>query len=261
MGNRNIDYQEVTETADSYVSNEQIERMYKRYQWAAEIAKNKDVIEVGCGTGQGLNLLLTTSKTVQACDISKEMIKKAKENYLDEDISFSVSKENLLPYSDNTADCIIFFEAIYYIENISELINEIKRVLRKGGKLLISTANPDLYDFNKSPYSFHYYGAESMNSLFVEKGFDVELFGDVSLKKISLKQKIFRFAKYIAVKFDLIPKTMVGKKIFKKIVFGKLVIMPKKIIFSDDKSSINFKNIEPVKNLDYKVILAECKLI
>ena len=250
---------EVTETSNSFVSKEQIQRMENRYSWASSLSKSKDVIEIACGTGQGLGLIQNSARSVKACDISKEMINTAKETYSKESIEFQVSDAQALPYDNNSADIIILFEAIYYLENIFQFMHEVKRVLRPNGELLISTANCDLYDFNPSPFSIQYYGSKDLYDLLSTNKFCVELFGDCSLRNTSLKQKLFRFIKYFSVKMNLMPKTMTGKKILKKLVFGELIEMPNKLISTDNVSN-DFNSILPESNVDYKVILARAKL-
>ena len=250
---------EVTETSKSFVSKEQIQRMENRYSWASSLSKSKDVIEIACGTGQGLSLIQNSARSVKACDISKKMINTAKETYSEESIEFQVSDALSLPYKNNSADIIILFEAIYYLKNISQFMHEVKRVLRPNGELLISTANSDLYDFNPSPYSINYYGAKDLYDLLAENNYKVELFADLSLKNITIKQKLFRLIKYLSVRLNLMPKTMKGKKIFKNIVYGDLVKMPK--ILKIDNSNLNsYNKIIPEPNYDYKVILARAIL-
>jgi ubiquinone/menaquinone biosynthesis C-methylase UbiE len=260
MNKEMIDFQEVTETSNSFVSEEQIDRMENRYNWAASLCKSKDIIEVACGTGQGLSILYPIASSIKACDISEKMIAIAKENYPSKKMDFFVSDAIVLPFDDNSADIILLFEAIYYIEDIGKLMDEIKRVLRPNGELLISTANCDLYDFNPSPFSIKYFGAKNLYQLLNKNKFTVELYGDYSLKNISLIQKLFRIIKYITVKMNMIPKTMTAKIFFKKLVFGNLVEMPNH--FSPKKCKLNsFDKISNEPNIHYKVILARAVLL
>ena len=253
-----IDFQEVTETSNSFVSEEQIIRMENRYNWASSLSKSKDVIEVACGTGQGLSLIQKNANSLKACDISAEMISIAKEVYREDSIEFHVSDAKILPFSDNSADIIILFEAIYYLDDITKFMTEVIRVLRPNGELLISTANSDLYDFNPSPHSTKYFGVKDLYDLLSEYNFKVELFADLSLRNMTIKQKLFRFIKYLAVRLRLMPKTMRGKKIFKKIVFGDLIQMPYKL--NPNTNFNGFNKIIPKPNFSYKVILAKAKL-
>ena len=250
---------EVTETSKSFVSKEQIQRMENRYSWAANLCKSKDIIEVACGTGQGLNLLYKDANSLKARDISEKMINIAKQSYAEKSIDFQVSDAQELPYKDHSADIIILFEAVYYLENISRFLHEVKRVLRPNGELLLSTANCNLYDFNPSPFSVQYYGSKDLYDLLTTNNYSVELFGDYPLANTSLKQKLFRLMKYISVKMNLMPKTMTGKKILKKLVFGELVEMPSKLTSTNNVFN-DFDRIPPEPNINYKVIFARATL-
>jgi len=61
-----------------------------------------------------------------------------------------------MPFEDKSKDVIILFEAIYHIPDADRFVKECVRVLWPGGKVLVGTANKDLYDFNPSPYSYKY---------------------------------------------------------------------------------------------------------
>lgn len=102
-------------------------------------------------------------------------------------------------------------------------------MLRPGGKVLIATANKDLYDFNPSPHSNKYYGVAELNDLFARHGFKTEFFGYMPVGDVSMRQRVLRPVKKLAVMLGFMPKSMAGKKFFKKIVFGELVRMPVEI--------------------------------
>jgi len=223
-----VDYSTVTELSGSYVSQEQIDRIYNRYYWAGEYCHNKDVLELACGTGQGLGYLLKIAKTLHAGDYSEKILKIAQKHYRNRVALREFDAQNM-PYKDNSMDVIILFEAIYYLPSAERFVSECRRVLREGGKVLIATANKDLYDFNPSPNSYKYYGVVELQELFKKQGFTVEFYGNTSVDILSLRQKLFRPIKRWAVKFGLIPKTLEGKRIIKRLIFGRLVKMPSEI--------------------------------
>jgi len=167
-----VDYLSVTELSGSYVSQEQIDRICNRYYWAGKYCYNKDVLEVACGTGQGLGYLLKITKTLYAGDYSEKILKIAQKHYGNR-IALKQFDAQKLPYKNNSMDVIILFEAIYYLSSAEKYIIECRRVLRDGGKVLIATANKDLYDFNPSPHSYKYYGVVELKELFTKQGFKV----------------------------------------------------------------------------------------
>lgn len=224
----NTDYLSVTELSGDVIAYEQLERICNRYYWAGKQCIQKDVLEVACGTGQGLGYLSKLAKTIKAGDHSHKIIQLARKHY-GEKIALYQFDAQKIPFEDKSIDIIIIFEAIYYLPNAARFASECRRVLRKGGKVLISTANKDLFDFNPSPFSYKYYGTMELNDLFSLHGFSVECFGNTPVDTISLRQRILRPIKKLAVKLDLIPKTTSGKKFLKRIVFGKMVRMPVEI--------------------------------
>jgi len=218
----------VTELSGDEVTDEQVERMCHRYYWAANYCKGKDVVEVACGTGQGVGYLVSISGSFEAGDYSKEILEIAQQHY-GERFKFKQFDAQDMPFPDNSKDVIILYEAIYYIPDASKFVSECSRILRPGGRVLVVTANKDLYDFNPSPHSFMYYGVTELVELFSVCNFSIKCFGYMPINKTNLKQKILRPIKKIVVSLGLMPKTMAGKKLLKRLVFGKMVQMPGEI--------------------------------
>ena len=255
-----IDYSHVTELANDDVSVEQVERLAHRYLWAGQYCQNKDILEVACGAGQGLGYLSSLGRSLDAGDITPNLVALAQRHY-GKRIRISVMDAQNLPFSNNTKDVIILFEAIYYIPDIEKFIQECIRVLRPGGIILIATANKDLFDFNPSPHSYQYFGVVELNHLFVKHGFEVTIFGHLEAKKLSVRQRIFRPIKYLAVRLNLIPTTMAGKKILKKLVFGKMVQMPAEIDENTTQFTTPMMISDALKpNGTFKVIYCLAKL-
>jgi SAM-dependent methyltransferase len=207
------------------VSAEQIERMHHRYTWAANLSVGRDVAEVACGSGPGLGLLAGSAKSLEAGDLSPGILTRARRHYGSR-VALETFGAEALPYGDVSKDVLILFEAIYYLNDASRFIAECRRVLRPGGKVLIATANKDLADFNPSPYSHRYYGVVELAELFARHGFACEFFGYLSTETVSLKQRLLRPVKRLVVQLGLMPRTMAGKRLLKRIVFGPQVPMP-----------------------------------
>ena len=70
---RLVDYLAVTELSGDEVSQEQVDRICNRYYWAGKYCAGKDVLEVACGTGQGLGYLSKLAKSLNAGDFSEEI--------------------------------------------------------------------------------------------------------------------------------------------------------------------------------------------
>lgn len=254
-----IDYTTVTEISGEMVSKEQIQRMCNRYFWAGSYVKGKDILEVACGAGQGLNYFASLANQVVAGDISDALVEKAKMNCTT-NIDIRQLNAESLPFPDHSFDVIIIFEALYYLAKPELFFKECQRLLKPNGQVLIASANKDLFDFNPSPYSHRYFGVTELKQFLNQYGFKTRFFGDTPIGSVSFKQKLLRPIKTMAVKFNLIPKSMAGKKLLKKLVFGKLMAMPGSI------SSATMPFIKPIPLNDsipdqqHKVIFCEATL-
>lgn len=222
------DFHDVTEMAGEPITSEQLERLCHRYFWAAAHCRGKDVVELACGTGPGLGLLAATARSLEAGDCSELMVQRVQRHYGDR-VPVSRFDAGQMPYEAQSRDVVILFEALYYLPDVEAFIRECRRVLRPGGKVLIATANKDLADFNPSPHSHRYLGVAELGREFGAQGFDVRCHGYLDVGTLSLRQKLLRPVKKVAVASGLMPKTMRGKQLLKKIVFGRPVPMPAEI--------------------------------
>ena len=243
----------MSELSGTEVPQEQVDRISNRYGWAAGYCRGKDVVEVACGTGQGLAYLNRHARSVEAGDISQPIVDLANAHYGDR-INIGCFDARRTPWGDTSKDVIVIFEAVYYLESFPEFLDECLRLLRPGGMVLVATANKDLSDFNPSPYSHTYYGVVELESVLRSNGFSAEYFGYLSVSEISLRQRILRPAKQMAVKLGLMPKTMAGKKLLKKLVYGDLVEMPAEITEEHLQSYVPPEILRIAKNTTHKVI-------
>lgn len=224
-------YVTVTELPGSKASPEQLTRICTRYYFASTFSEGKDVLEVACGAGQGLGYLASTAKRVTGGDIDEHILSFAQEHYKGRNnIQLCRFDAHELPFEDTSFDLVILYEAIYYLAHPEKFLAECRRVLRKGGILLICTANKDCPGFSKSAFSFKYFSSLELLTLLNQHHFDAELFGDCPVAtQGSIKQKLISTITRIAAALGLIPKTMKGKEILKRIFFGKLLAIPGEI--------------------------------
>ncbi|WP_066497107.1 class I SAM-dependent methyltransferase [Abyssisolibacter fermentans] len=101
-----------------------------------------DVLEIACGTGLVTFGIAETVKKIIAIDISNEMIIVAKEkaNKLKiNNVEFKVADGYNLNYKDESFDAILLFNALHIVKEPDMLLNEIYRLLKPNGFLLMAT--------------------------------------------------------------------------------------------------------------------------
>ena len=223
-----IDYSSLTEVSGDDVTQEQVERLSRRYYWAGEYCRGKEALEVACGTGQGVGYLASLARRFAAGDLSFPLLAIARAHYAGRS-NLAQFDAQQLPFANKVLDVVLILEALYYVPDLEMFFAECGRVLRPGGVLLIGTANKDLFDFNPSPHSHRYLGVIELEQELTRHGFTTEFFGDTPLEAVSSRQRMLRPVKACASKLGLIPKSMNGKKLLKRLVFGGLVKMPPEI--------------------------------
>jgi ubiquinone/menaquinone biosynthesis C-methylase UbiE len=106
-----------------------------------KLRKGSQVLDLGCGTGILFPHILKAigrKGRVFGVDLSERMLQEARRKYQDENIFLiSASAENL-PFLPESFDNVIAFACFPHFEKKGKAIKEIRRVLKKGGKLFIA---------------------------------------------------------------------------------------------------------------------------
>ncbi len=104
------------------------------------INKKNHHLDIGCGSGTFISVL--NNKFSVGIDISKKQIEYANKKYSSEAKNF-VHFINEIPFKPDSFDSISIIELIEHLsdEEIKNLFNQIEKVLKKGGKIYITTPN------------------------------------------------------------------------------------------------------------------------
>lgn len=164
--------------------NEMLIEHYQRYEFAKMFVRNKTVLDAACGDGYGSDLLAESAERVFGLDIEEDVVKRAEDRYRKSNLSYVVGNVSKLPFEDNTFDVVVSFETIEHInDELQKLcLNEMKRVLKNEGILIMSTPNKKVYtDLVQGKNPFHI------------KEFYVEEFIDFLGKKFGNLQLYYQF--------------------------------------------------------------------
>ncbi len=133
------------ERLETFVFNETTIEHLHRYAIAMELAKGKKVLDIACGEGYGSNLLAEKAESVIGVDINKETIFEANKKYNRTNLNFIIGDVRNIPCPDQSFDLVVSFETIEHIEEHQQMMQELKRVLKPGGLIIISTPDKKNY--------------------------------------------------------------------------------------------------------------------
>jgi O-antigen biosynthesis protein len=136
-----------------------------RYELAKDFVKNKEVLDIACGTGYGSDMLAAAgAKRLIGMDIDKIAVQTASQKYRRENLEFRQGKAEKLELADRSMDIVTSFETIEHLEEPKKYLSEIKRVLKDEGLLIISTPNKKVFQ-EQNPYHLHEYEREELEKL------------------------------------------------------------------------------------------------
>ncbi len=171
--------------SDKIVSDNPIhQRLLKAYYAAMPYVKG-DLLEVGCGEGRGIELLSPISTSYVALDKITDVIEKLSASY--RNVTF---RQAVVPpfegIEDNSFDVVVSFQVIEHIKEDDQFLQEIHRVLKPGGKALISTPNIKK-TLTRNPWHIREYTADQLTKL------AMRIFSRVEPKGIAGNEKVMEY--------------------------------------------------------------------
>jgi SAM-dependent methyltransferase len=128
-----------------------------RYWWSAALAAGLDVLDAGCGTGYGCEIMAAAgARRVAGVDISESAITEARAAAAQTAAEFVVGSLHALPFPDASFDLAVCFEVIEHIEERDLALLELRRVLRPEGILAVSSPNRDVYPPGNPHHVYEY---------------------------------------------------------------------------------------------------------
>jgi SAM-dependent methyltransferase len=194
-----------TDVAGEPASTAQLERIVNRYVWASEYCGGARVVEIACGSGQGLGLLAGNATQLFAADYSAENLETVQRTYGDKVPLIQLDAQRL-PFRDQSFDVVVLLEALYFLPSAESFVREAARVLRPKGRLLLSVINKDNWDFQENPLYPRTFGAPELAGLLTSHGFHVQCFGALPMDRPTLRRvwlKRIVFGKLVRLPFEL----------------------------------------------------------
>ncbi|WP_375295812.1 class I SAM-dependent methyltransferase [Gordonia westfalica] len=137
----------------------------------------RDVLEAGSGEGYGAAMIADAGASSVVCvDYDTSAVEHTRRRYPE----LVVHQGNLidLPLADASVDLVVNFQVIEHLWDQAKFIAECRRVLRPGGRLLISTPNRITFspgrDTPLNPFHTRELNAAELTELLVEGGFALD---------------------------------------------------------------------------------------
>lgn len=145
-----------TDTSDNYV----LQRSIFAYLEAAKMVRG-NVLEIGTGSGYGVKYIapvVTKFVTIDkfVCDVDFKTYP-----------NVEFKQQTVPPFTniaDNSFDFVVTFQVIEHIQNDDLYVKEIARVLKPGGKLIVTTPNRHM-SLSRNPWHIREYKPNELTTL------------------------------------------------------------------------------------------------
>lgn len=130
-----------------------------------------NVIDIGCGLGYRTFIVSKHMNcNVTGIDGSAYAIQYAKKHFILDKLKFVTGDVTSMSFLNDSFDNAYMLAVIEHIDDIDTLIKEIKRVVVKNGKILISVTEND---YHSSPDHVHIFSKDKLHKTLTLKGFEI----------------------------------------------------------------------------------------
>src|SRR5262249_44365440 len=217
--------------------------------------RDQAVLEVSCGPGSGLGCLAGRASKLVAGDYCASHLAQARTHY-GPSVPLVQLDATALPFRPASFDVVLLLEAIYFLPHVGAFLDSCHDALKRRGVVLVVTVNPDWEAFNPSPLSTKYWTAKELSDLLRTHQFSTEMYAGFPARDPSPRGRLAHALKRSAVKRKLIPKTMRGKQLLKRLAFGKLEPFPAEVTTETGSYQPPVRLADMRATADYKVLYA-----
>ena len=135
----------------------EIEHLH-RYFLARTLCRGLDVLDVASGEGYGSALLAQVARSVVGVELSGQAVAHASHAYAASTLRYQQGDARSLPLDDASVDAVVSFETLEHFFEHELFMAEVRRVLRPGGRLILSSPERDVYSPSgcvANPYHVH----------------------------------------------------------------------------------------------------------
>jgi SAM-dependent methyltransferase len=149
------------------------------YEWIAGRCGGRDVVDMACGEGYGVEVLARRARRVTGVDANPDAHEHARLKYTRPGVSFV--RDLVQDYAE-PCDAVVFLQTIEHVEDPEGVLRHFRDLLRPGGTAYVSTPNlltlaPPGAAKSDNPWHLKEYRAEEFRQLCASAFGDVQMLG------------------------------------------------------------------------------------
>ena len=173
------------------------------YDQAVHFTQSKRVIDIGCGTGYGSNILAAGADAVLGIDYDSDAIEYCRTNFNAPNLSFVRMDAGSLSFNKEF-DVAVSFQVIEHMPDLHNFLDGIIRAVRRGGTILLTTPNArvPVNEQHANPFHMNEMNFDQFRNLLSDHFASFELLGigyasSNRLRTLIQRSPLYRLGKYM----------------------------------------------------------------
>ena len=181
------------DASDNFV----FQRSLLAYHYAAGIVSG-DVLEIGTGMGYGIELIAPSAKNFVTIDKNDPQLETLPSN-----VRYWQMAVPPIQIPEESFDYVVSFQVIEHIRRDKDFVKEVYRILRRGGKFIVSTPNAPM-SLTRNPWHVREYSADELKDLLGAEFDSVECMGVSGNEKVMAYYEQNRRSVERIMRYDLL---------------------------------------------------------
>jgi SAM-dependent methyltransferase len=171
------------------------------YEWIAQRAHGRRVVDLACGEGYGSAVLARTAATVVGVDANPDAFEHARLKYTGANLTF---ERDMIETWTGYVDCVVFLQTIEHVQDPDAVLVRLRDLVGPSGVVYVSTPNvltlaPKGAARSGNPWHVREYRPEEYRALCARHFSRVDLLGLFHARKLRLHQLAIERARWDAI--------------------------------------------------------------
>lgn len=162
-----------------------------------------NVLEIGTGSGYGISVVSPMAQKFVTIDKFSDPKVKEENAHLTNVEFLQMTIPPITGIADNSFDFVISFQVIEHIQNDNAYVKEIHRVLKPGGKFIVTTPNKPM-SLSRNPWHIREYTIAELKNLLLKSFSTVETNGTYGNEKVMEYYEKNKAAVNRIMKYDIL---------------------------------------------------------
>ena len=229
------------EKSDNFV----FQRSLLAYHRAAELVEG-DILEIGTGMGYGVDII--APKATRFITVDKQL----PENILQlANVEYYEMEVPPIEFENSSFDSVVSFQVIEHIAKDIDFVREVSRVMRAGGKFVVSTPNAPM-SLTRNPWHVREYNADELRNLLECHFSKVEAYGVVGNEKVMEYYRKNRQSVRKITRFDILDLQHRLPRVLLQIPYDILNRLNRRRLHRNNKSLTEGITMEDYSIVPYK---------